>query len=37
MSGGWLSAWLMDGINATNMVFLNPSNVSGGWKIVGPR
>ncbi len=37
MAGGSLSAWLMDGINAASIVYLNPSNVSGGWKIMGPR
>jgi hypothetical protein len=37
MAEGWLCVWLMNGTNATGGVFLNPANVSGGWKIVGPR
>jgi len=37
MAEGWLCAWLMNGVTATSGVFLNPANVSGGWKIVGPR
>ena len=37
MSAGWLAAWLMNGTTVTNTVFLNPSSISGGWKIMGPR
>jgi hypothetical protein len=37
MAEGWLCAWLMNGVTATNGVFLNPASVSGGWKIMGPR
>ena len=37
MAEGWLTAWFMKGVTAVNGVYLNPSNVSGGWKIVGPR
>ena len=36
-SAGWLAAWLMNGATVANTVFLNPSSVSGGWKIMGPR
>jgi hypothetical protein len=37
MTTGWLSAWLMNGVRAGSLVYLNPTNVSGGWKIMGPR
>jgi hypothetical protein len=37
MAEGWVCAWFMNGVTAMNGVFLTPANVSGGWKIVGPR
>jgi hypothetical protein len=37
MSGGWLSAWLMNGVTAANVVYLAPSSVGSSWKIMGPR
>jgi len=37
MSAGSLSAWLMNGNSVANAVSLNPSSVSGGWKVMGPR
>jgi len=37
MTGGWLSVWVMDGISANAMLYLSPSSVFGGWKIMGPR
>jgi hypothetical protein len=37
MSAGLLSAWLMNGSSVASAVSLNPANVTGSWKIVGPR
>ena len=34
---GYLGAWFMNGVTQSNAVLLNPSTVSGGWQIMGPR
>jgi phosphatidylserine/phosphatidylglycerophosphate/cardiolipin synthase-like enzyme len=34
---GWISAWLMNGVNLVEAVYLNPNWVDPSWKIVGPR
>jgi hypothetical protein len=34
---GWISVWLMNGINMVEAVYVNPNCVHPDWKIVGPR
>jgi hypothetical protein len=34
---GYVGAWFMNGTTQSNAVLLNPSSVSGGWQIMGPR
>jgi hypothetical protein len=37
MAGGWPAVWFMNGVTSVNAVMLNPSTISPGWKIMGPR
>ena len=36
-TSGLVGAWLMNGTTQSSAVLLNPSTVSGGWQIMGPR